>query len=220
MEVSAVKVGLCGGENAGENGGTYYGSDWEIAEDLCGADNRAKSADVCQGRIGGCTGWLISEDVFVQAGHCRKPGASTRIHFTFDASSAGTQDQYAVDLPTYRRRSGGIGGDWAVGRLLPNSSTLKRAGEARGEACDAPGCGWYDIGTVPASPGGNSIRVTGYGLAPDGRNQKTHMDALTLVQPTYLRYTVDTKVSIFVGVYPFLGGENALLLFGIKSPLS
>ena len=36
-------------------------------QSICGTtDDRVNSTDPRQGRIGGCTGWLISEDVFIQ----------------------------------------------------------------------------------------------------------------------------------------------------------
>ena len=184
--VSAVKVGLC------EDDGT--------ASSICGIiDDRIASTDVRAGRMGGCTGWLISENVFVQAGHCGTPGSSTRIHFTYGVSSAPAQDQYAVDVSTYRFQNDGVGQDWGAGRFLPNSSTSKLPGVAQSEKCGTAGCGWYTLGTVPSVTTGNTIRVTGFGTADaESRSQKTHVDALTSVQSTFLRYVTDTTVSIFI----------------------
>ena len=42
----------------------------DTAGSICGEiDDRVPSTDDRQGRIGGCTGWLLSENVFCQAGH-------------------------------------------------------------------------------------------------------------------------------------------------------
>ena len=79
-------------------------------ESICGpTDDRVSSEDVRVGRIGGCTGWLISEDVFIQAGHCGTPSSSTRIHFVYGTGSAPIADQYAVDVSSYEGVNGGVG---------------------------------------------------------------------------------------------------------------
>jgi hypothetical protein len=155
--VSAIKVGLC--------------EDGVVAESLCSVDNCVASYDVRQGRIGGCTVWLIGEDTFLQ-------------------------DQYAVENLSYFGRDGGIGNDFGVGRLLPNSVTGKKAGVAQSEKCGGtPGCGGYTLGTVPSSTSGNNIRITGYGIADiDSLSQKTHVDALTTITTSYLKYIPDTTV--------------------------
>lgn len=94
--ISNVKVGLCRDEITDES--------------ICGdVDDRVPSTDVRMGRIGGCTGWLISEDVFIQAGHCGTPSSSTRIHFTFGVSSAPLEDQYGVEVGSYTGVNGGVG---------------------------------------------------------------------------------------------------------------
>ncbi len=178
--VSNVKVGLCVDDGTDDS--------------ICGLeDDRIRSTDVRVGRIGGCTGWLISEDVFVQAGHCGTPSSSTRIHFVYGTGNAAPDDQYAVDVSTYNFENGGVGQDWGAARLLPNSSTGKLPGVAQSEKCGSPGCGWFNLGTVPSS---GNIRITGYGTAAvDSRSQKTHFDALASVASTYLRYVPDTTVS-------------------------
>eukprot|EP00547_Thalassionema_nitzschioides_P001440 CAMPEP_0194203414 /NCGR_PEP_ID=MMETSP0156-20130528/3196_1 /TAXON_ID=33649 /ORGANISM="Thalassionema nitzschioides, Strain L26-B" /LENGTH=523 /DNA_ID=CAMNT_0038929161 /DNA_START=86 /DNA_END=1653 /DNA_ORIENTATION=+ len=164
------------------------------ADTICGDDDdRAASTDVRNGRIGGCTGWLISEDVFIQAGHCGTPSSSTRIHFTYGVSGAPLEDQYAVDVASYVGVNGGVGNDWGAGRLLPNSVTGKKPGVAQGEKCGSPGCGWYTLGTVPSAITDNNIRITGYGTAAvDSRSQKTHVGPLSTIASTYLRYRPDT----------------------------
>jgi hypothetical protein len=187
--VSNVKVGLC--------------VDYGIADSICGLeDDRIPSTDVRVGRIGGCTGWLISESVFVQAGHCGTPSSSARIHFVYGTGNAAPEDQYAVDVSTYKFENGGVGQDWGAARLLKNSVTGKLPGVAQSEKCGSAGCGWFNLGTVPSS---GNIRITGYGTAAvDSRSQKTHFDALSSVASTYLRYVPDTTVSISKYVDVFL----------------
>lgn len=113
------------------------------------------------------------------------PSSSTRMHFTYGVSNAPFEDQYAVDVPTYRGANGGVGNDWGRGRLLPNSSTGLLPGVAQGD--------WYTIGTVPSTTSGNVIRITGYGTAAvDSRSQKTHTGDLTTVNTASLNYVPDT----------------------------
>lgn len=95
-----------------------------ITSTICGPeDDRVRSYDLRQGRLvmpdGTCTAWLISEDVFLTAGHCGIPDEDWRVHFTFDVDDAPEVDQYAVDLTSY---ASGInssqGKDWGAGRLF------------------------------------------------------------------------------------------------------
>eukprot|EP00573_Skeletonema_grethae_P005631 CAMPEP_0201712026 /NCGR_PEP_ID=MMETSP0578-20130828/59433_1 /ASSEMBLY_ACC=CAM_ASM_000663 /TAXON_ID=267565 /ORGANISM="Skeletonema grethea, Strain CCMP 1804" /LENGTH=810 /DNA_ID=CAMNT_0048201083 /DNA_START=53 /DNA_END=2485 /DNA_ORIENTATION=- len=181
--VSSVNAGLC-----------KYGDGEIIGESICGdTDDRTPSNDVRVGRIGGCTGWLISEDVFIQAGHCGTPSTSDRIHFVYGTGSADPEDQYAVDVSTYQGVDGGVGNDWGAGRLLPNSITGKLPGTAQSDKCGTPGCGWYNLGSVPSGTSGNNIRITGYGTAAvASRSQKTHVGALASIGSTSLSYIPDT----------------------------
>ena len=107
-------------------GGHEYAGEWkddEIPDNCDDTDDRQPSNDVRVRRIGGCTGWLVSEDVFIQAGHCGTPSSSTRLHFANTSASAPIEDQYAVDVASYQGVDGGVGNDWGAGRLLPNSVT-------------------------------------------------------------------------------------------------
>ena len=184
--VSSVNAGRC-----------KYEDEEIVGESICGDnDDRGPSTDVRIGRIGGCTGWLISENVFIQAGHCGTPSSSTRIHFVYGTVSADPKDQYAVDISTYQGVNGGVGNDWGAGRLLPNSITGKFPGIAQSEKCGTPGCGWLNLGSVPSGTSGNNVRITGYGTAEvDSRSQKTHVGALVSIGLTSLAYIPDTTVS-------------------------
>jgi len=191
--VSAIKTGACDDGN---------GNGKAIPFSICGAtDDRIPSEDVRVGRISssGCTGWLIGEDVFLQAGHCGPPGASTRMHFTYRTGSAAAEDQYAVVPGSYKSSDHFDGGtkygqDFGIGRLSPNSVTGKLPGIAQSEKCGTAdsGCGWYSLGPVPSSTADVTIRVTGYGTG----SQKTHTGSLVQITGSgnswYVRYTVDT----------------------------
>lgn len=183
---------------------------------ICGAvDDRIASNDIRVARLipGGCTAWLVSEDVYLTAGHCQEPTSDSRLHFIGwnpvnsdpDVSpTAHPQDQYAIDPSTYDEENGGVGADWGVGKLLPNDITGLTAGVAQSAKCDQSwpssgtglGCGWFEIGEVPDSAAGNNIRVTGHGTATTMNMwQKTHMGALVDVWDTALKYMPDTTVS-------------------------
>ena len=189
---SSVKVGLCKPQD----------------ETICGTeDDRILSDDVRQGRMGGCTAFLVSKNVFVWAGHCGgelgTPTSSDRIHFVYDSSSALSEDQYAVDIPTYRGSNGAAGYDWGAGRFTQTNGRwpgVAQALKCQNQACDhctgnnaGKECGWYNLGTAPGSTTGNSIRVTGYGIAnTQDRWQKTHTGSLTGITSISLGYQTDT----------------------------
>jgi len=190
--VSEVSVGICNDPDKDGDG---------VAESICGNDDdRIASTDVRAGRIGGCTGWLISENVFIQAGHCGTPNTGTRIHFTFGDGVAHSRNQYAVDVATYRGLDEGVGRDWGAGRLHANRSTGQFPGIAQQKKCLAAGgsdgCGWYTLGTVPSDTARNNIRITGYGTYDDNglttRRQRTHAGALASIEENHLRYVLDT----------------------------
>ncbi len=160
---------------------------------ICGTDDRVPSYDVRQGRIvlnGSCTAWLVSESVFVTAGHCGIPKAASRMYFTYGPRGevVPPEKQYAVEMSTYKRVYGN-GRDWAAGRLMPNAITGWLAGMAQG--------GWYVIDTN-APIVNTDIRITGYGTDDDPtRNlmQQTHVRRVTEVTSTSVRYNADTMVS-------------------------
>jgi V8-like Glu-specific endopeptidase len=135
---------------------------------------------------------LISESVFLTAAHCK---SITQVHFTFDTSDAPPEDQYEVELSSYRR---GDTEDWAVGHLLDNSITLKLPGVAQSEKCGKPGCGWYTFGDVPSKVDGNSITITGYGqIMPTLiQPQTTHTGALLEIKDNTLHYKAHSMVSL------------------------
>lgn len=171
------------------------GGDCGVIDSICdGSDNRVPSYDGRQGRIklgGSCTAWMVSDDVFVTAGHCGTPTSSSRMSFTFDpaGTSVPPSKQYAVELSSYKRvfQSDLSRPDWAVGRLLPNAYGLPQP----------PNGGWYVISTASWTVG-RTIRITGYGTDVSPRNlmQQTHTGNVKSVYSNYLTYNADTKVSL------------------------
>jgi hypothetical protein len=164
-------------------------------ESICNEDSCVPSFDKPQSRIvlkGGCMGWLVSPNIFVTAEHCSDPMLSSRMSFTFSPtrSPVNPKDQYAVELLTFRKdhQVGYNNPDWDVGRLLPNTETGMLPGVAQG--------GWYDIGTVARSEGGN-VHITGYSTNNSLQNlmQQTHTGKMTFVFPNDVHYDADLMVS-------------------------
>jgi hypothetical protein len=177
-------------------------------EAICGpTDDRIASANPRAGRIMpiGCTGWLIDGGNLLTAGHCI--GAATQtVEFNVPASQAdGTtvappvRDQYRVISGSIVSQNGGVGNDWAVFHVLPNTQTGLMPAAAQGAT--------FQLSNTnnPAQ-----VRITGYGVdgpAPDfgaggarnaqNQTQQTHVG--TLSQNTggatsgVLRYDTDTQ---------------------------
>jgi V8-like Glu-specific endopeptidase len=166
-------------------------------ETICGpTDDRGLSSDPRQGRLfSGCTGWMISTDLMLTAGHC--VGSATRIlEFNVPLSSsngsvrrAHPDDQYPFTV--LQSLNAGVGSDWAVNRVGRNSNHGQLP-------TDRNGGQWYTLGAVPGSAAGNGIRITGYGttgspVSPTWNQvQKTHLGSLSQVAATSLCYATDT----------------------------
>ncbi len=150
-------------------------------ESLCGADNRVASNDGRTGRLffGGCTAWLISNGRLLTAGHCvdfdPDQGGPLLPDGVLDLSgvvelnvppsqangttvAANPDDQYPINTGNVVWRfdgSGqGLGKDWAVFTVGPNSNTGLTPFEAQN--------GFFR--TTNGNPAvGNTIRITGMG---------------------------------------------------------
>jgi V8-like Glu-specific endopeptidase len=113
----------------------------------------------------GCTGWLVSNGAVLTAGHC-PVAVGDVLEFNVPASnangtinSANVNDQYPVtSISTVV--NGGLGNDYQVLAIGPNSITKSRAHVVNGF--------FRMVNTTPAN--GSIIRVTGFGLdnAPNG----------------------------------------------------
>ncbi|MCO4793992.1 MAG: trypsin-like serine protease [Bacteriovoracaceae bacterium] len=120
----------------------------------------------------GCTITMIGKTCAVSAGHC---------HTTFGFAEFNTplsqngriqhpkqEDIYEIDKSTLVYKNGGMGDDYAVVRIKPNTLTGKYPGIAQGH---------YNVSfNMPAK--GDMVRITGYGAdySDNDRNfaQQTH----------------------------------------------
>lgn len=180
-----------------------------LLEAICGTvDDRTASNDPFAGRIVpiGCTGWLIGTGAVLTAGHCIGTATQT-LEFNVPQSQAnGTivpaqvRDQYRIIQSSIVDGFTGVGNDWAVFRVQPNSETGLLPIVAQGGAFE-----------ISNSANPSTVRITGYGVdgpppqfgrfpAPknaDNQTEQTHAGALTQnttsgQNSATLRYTVDT----------------------------
>jgi hypothetical protein len=131
-------------------------------ESICGAtDDRMVSNNPRAGRIMpiGCTGWLIDGGAFLTAGHCATAAAQT-VEFNVPGSLAdGTtmappvRDQYRIAAGSMVAQNTGIGNDWAVFRVVPNTETGLMPAAAQG--------GTFQVSNT-LNPG--VVRITGFGV--------------------------------------------------------
>ncbi len=170
---------------------------------ICGAiDDRTLSTDPRVARIMpvGCTTWLINDaqSCFLTAGHCNGTGLDV-VQFNVPLSNSngsvnhpGPEDQYPADLSSVQGTDGGVGNDYAYFGTFPNSQTLMTPIEVQGQT--------FVLGTPPLVPGGETIRITGYGTV-DGTQgnpqtwnqvQHTHNGPIAGASMSSLQYAVDT----------------------------
>lgn len=178
-------------------------------ESICGtSDNRTSSNHQFSGRIMpiGCTGWIIQGGAILTAGHCIGSATET-LEFNVPSSlSDGTtvspqlQHQYRVISSSIVDGYTGVGNDWAVFQVLPNTQTGLLPIQAQGGAFTV---------SQTADPG--TVTITGFGVdgpAPDFGNppprnadnqtQQTHSGTLVShvdngLTNAVIRYTVDTQ---------------------------
>ena len=184
-------------------------------EAICGAtDDRVASNNPPSGRIMpvGCTGWLIGGRTLLTAGHCTGASMQT-VEFNVPASQAnGTtvsppvRDQYRVTAGSIVTQNTGIGNDWAIFTVLPNTETGLLPAAAQGAT--------FQLSNTqnPAN-----VRITGFGVdgPPPGpgcmtcdfgaqgprdttnQTQQTHVGTLRTntggANTGTLRYDVDTQ---------------------------
>ena len=176
-------------------------------ESICGPDDRIGSNHPASGRIMpiGCTGWIIQGGRLLTAGHCIDNRTRT-VEFNVPASRANgapvsppVRHQYRVISNSIVDQYTGVGNDWAVFEVSPNTQTGQMPIDAQG-----------DFFTVSNTANPGTVRITGYGVdgpAPnhgnppprnsDNQTQQTHNGALTEntggANQGILRYTVDTQ---------------------------
>lgn len=170
-------------------------------ESICGpTDDRQRFTDARIARAvtgaGACTWWIIDEFTILTAGHC-VTSAQNPVIVGFNiplSTSTGTyvqpppDDQYPVRLNSLRFGTG-FGSDWAVAATERNSNHGEYAGQRQGA--------WFDLGPVPASPNGVTIRITGNGrvsapVSPTWNAvTKTHTGPCVRTS-SYVQYQTDT----------------------------
>ena len=193
--------------------GEHESNNWiEGSKDICDIiDDRVPSEDDAIGRfiwiVGAdsaskCTGWITSSGAYLTAGHCA--GMIDVLEFNIPPSdSNGTtnfahpHDQYAVIPGSIDFHDNGLGDDWTVFNVSPNSNTGLLPPQAQGA--------FYRM-SRDSNPG--NIRITGYGVDDDplgttggynlfNRTQQTHAgpnEGETVDGPadSYWEYRVDT----------------------------
>ena len=177
-------------------------------EAICGSvDDRASSKHRAVGRIMpiGCTGWIIEGGRLLTAGHCIRTSTKT-VEFNVPASTAnGTtvsppvRDQYRVIASSIVSEYTGVGNDWAVFQVLPNTQTGLTPIDAQ-----------KAFFAVSNTENPATVRITGHGVDgpppkfgkreprnADNQTQQTHTGNLTPnsggANRGTLRYMVDTQ---------------------------
>jgi V8-like Glu-specific endopeptidase len=162
---------------------------------ICGpTDDRQLSNDPAAGRLLniGCTAWIIPNGKIVSAGHCLSSAGSVNVlEFNVPLSlpngtlqHPGPEDQYPADATSRIYVNGGVGNDWGVFEVFPNSIT--------GLMPKAAQNAYF---TLVQDLGPDSIRITGYGVddAEYNQVQQTHLGPNWSSSGTTMRYRTDTR---------------------------
>jgi V8-like Glu-specific endopeptidase len=167
-------------------------------ESQCGAtDDRVPSDAANRARLlqMGCTANLTADGCFITAGHCLDvSGPNDVVQFNVPLSNANgslnhppPSDQY---MPTDNRQhaNGGLGNDWGVFTVFPNTETGLTPLQAQG-----PG---LEFATVLPRPR-NLAEITGYGVDSGSANQTQQVStgAITQVSAStnIIKYKADTE---------------------------
>lgn len=171
--------------------------------DICGGlDDRVPTAHPAIGRMmpQGCTVWLFDDAnrTLLSAGHCG-PLATTVIQFNVPLSdSSGVPvapppaDQYAPDLSSGQRQSGGEGFDWSYFGCFPNTETGLTPYQAQGAF-------FATMHAPSVEPPGQELRITGMGWVewPGDLTlsftPQTSTGPYTQIEGSRLSYLVDTQ---------------------------
>jgi len=175
-------------------------------QSICGVDNRVASTEPRVGRLApvGCTAWIVGDNLFLTAGHCIS-ARTTTLQFNVPASQAnganvapGVRDQYSVVQSSIVSRNGGIGNDWALFSVAPNTQTGLLPRQAQGAQFSLAN------NRNPVS----GVRITGFGTDTGATNQtnQTHSGAFVGFNGTSARYMADTT-----------GGNSGSPVFSIVS---
>ena len=163
-------------------------------ESQCGpTDDRVLSNQPATGRLLniGCTAWIIPNGKFVSAGHCLSGSSANVVQFQVPPSlpggtiqHPGPEDQYSVNVASKIFVDAGVGNDWGVFEVFPNSITGLMPKVAQGAF-------WPLVQDL----GPDSIRITGYGVDSGVNNQvqQTHLGPNAGSSGTTMRYRTDTE---------------------------
>jgi V8-like Glu-specific endopeptidase len=174
------------------NVGEWYQGD--PIESQCGpTDDRTASNQPATARLLsiGCTAWIIPNGKFATAGHCLDGSGAAVVEFNVPLSlpdgtlqHPGPEDQYSVNVSTKIFTNGGIGNDWGVFEVYPNSVTGLMPKQAQNAY-------WPLVQDL----GPDSIRITGYGVDDGTANQtqQTHIGPNAGSSGTTMRYVTDTE---------------------------
>ena len=173
--------------------GEWYQADPTYS--ICGpTDDRVSSNQPATARLlsVGCTAWIIPNGKFVSAGHCLDGSSATVVEFNVPSSlpngtiqHPGPDDQYSVNVATKVFVNGGVGNDWGVFEVFPNSITSLMPLQAQNAY-------WSLVQDL----GPNSIRITGYGVDYGtiyNQTQQTHVGPSAGSSGTTMRYATDTQ---------------------------
>ena len=171
---------------------------------ICGTtDERVASNQPATARLlsVGCTAWIIPNGKFATAGHCLSGSSATIVQFNVPISlpngtlqHPGPEDQYSVNVATKIFTNGGVGNDWGVFQVFPNSTTGLMPKQAQNAY-------WPLVQDYSA----DSIRITGYGVdGPPPNFGNTTRDSTNQTQQTdvgpnasssgtTMRYVTDTQ---------------------------
>ncbi|MFI5237555.1 MAG: T9SS type A sorting domain-containing protein [Ignavibacteriales bacterium] len=169
-------------------------SSGDPTESQCGpTDDRTNSNQPATARLlnVGCTSWIIPNGKMVSAGHCLDGSSANVVQFNVPLSlpngtlqHPGPEDQYSVDVATKVFTNGGVGNDWGVFEVFPNSITGLLPKEAQNTF-------WPLVQDL----GPDSIRITGYGVdsGEDNQTQQTNIGPNAGSSVTTMRYVTDTE---------------------------
>ncbi len=189
------KAGLLNGTKAST--GKLGGASGASTESIIGADNRFRvtptttypyRANVLIERSTGalhCTGWMVSKDTLLTAGHCVHTGGSSGTWYSglrFKAGSDGGTAPYGTCLSR---------GTWALNGWVNSGSTNFDAAIVKLNCTVGNTVGWYGMWWQSASLNGFFTRVSGY-PGDKAKQQWMSYDQVRATQTEKIYYQNDT----------------------------
>jgi V8-like Glu-specific endopeptidase len=179
-------------------GDVYAGVAPTNPESQCGpTDDRVPSDVASRARLLdiGCTASIYTEEsCFITAGHCTSTSSLLdTVEFNVPPSLSngtiqhpGPEDQYAVDVASREFVDGGIGNDWGLFKVFPNSQTNLMPFQAQGER--------VNLGSTNP-PVNDTVTIIGYGVDSGTANQTQQVSSgpITSSSTTTLQYRADTE---------------------------